>query len=131
TGEGSEGNRVLLYRKPIDLTATAAYSAETDTGGTFQFSYLSAGDYKAIWVDDLNRNRTWDRERERAQPFQREFVSLEEEGNDTLATLYIAQSDTTKPVFQGVGLFSSRRLRMRFSENIELTDSTRIVINDS
>ncbi len=131
TGKGAEGHRVLLYRKPVDLTATAAYSAETDTGGTFQFSYLSPGDYKAIWVDDLNRNRIWDRERERAQPFQREFISLQKAAEDTLETLYIAQSDTTKPVFQGVGLFSSRRLRMRFSENIELTDSTHIVINDS
>lgn len=131
TGSGSEGYRVLLYREPIDLTTTAAYSAETDTGGTFQFSYLSPGDYKAIWVDDLNRNRIWDRERERAQPFQREFVSLQQAGADTLETLYIAQSDTTKPMFQGVGLFNSRRLRMRFSENIELTDSTSIVINDS
>lgn len=131
TGKGSEGKRVLLYRSPVDLTEKANYVSETDTAGTFQFSYLRQGSYKAFWVDDRNRNKIWEPERERAQPFSREIIELEKAGADTLSTLYIANSDTAKPVLQGVGLFSSQRLRMRFSENIELTDSTRLNISDS
>lgn len=131
TGAGREGNRILLYRSPFELDQKADYIAETDTGGVFQFSYLRQGSYKAFWVDDRNRNKIWEPERERAQPFNREVMELEKAGSDTLKTLYIANSDTTKAVLQGIGLFSSRRLRMRFSENIELSDSTELSISDS
>lgn len=131
TGEGNEGNKVLLYRSPVNLEERANYIAETDTAGVFQFSYLRQGTYKAFWVDDRNRNKIWEPEMERAQPFNREFIELEKGEADTLNTLYIADSDTTSPALQGVGLFSSRRLRMRFSESINVTDSTRISIADS
>lgn len=131
TGQGNEGNKILLYRTPIDLEQKANYIAETDTGGVFRFSYLRQGTYKAFWVDDRNRNKIWEPDRERAQPFSREFVELEKAGSDTLSTLYIANSDTTKAILQGVGLFSSQRLRMRFSENVEIVDSTGITIADS
>lgn len=131
TGEGEEGHRVLLYRTPVDLAQPANYIGETDTSGTVHFSYLRQGKYKAFWVDDRNRNKIWDPERERAQPFPEEFVTLQKSGEDTLGTLYIAGSDTSKPVLQGVGLFSSQRLRLRFSENITLTDSSRIRVQDS
>ncbi|MDZ7715280.1 MAG: hypothetical protein U5J95_03625 [Balneolaceae bacterium] len=33
--------------------------------------------------------------------------------------------------FAGVGLFSSQRLRMRFSENIQISDSTAIIMTDT
>lgn len=131
TGEGQEGNRVLLYRTPFELDQKADYIAETDTGGVFQFSYLRQGLYKAFWVDDRNRNKIWESDRERAQPFSRETLELQKAGSDTLSTLYIANADTAKALLQGVGLFSSRRLRMRFSEDIELTDSTALSISDS
>lgn len=131
TGRGEEGNRILLYRTPVDLSQKANYSAQTDTSGSFQFSYLRQGDYKAFWVDDRNRNKIWDRERERAQPFSEEYVLLEEGEQDTLGNIYLANSDTTRPRLQGVGLFSSQRMRMRFSEDIDITDNTAITITDS
>lgn len=131
TGKGEEGNRILLYRDPVDLDKKADYIASTDTSGNFQFSYLSQGRYKAFWVEDRNRNKKWDRESERAQPFAREFVTLEKSATDTLGTVYRTPVDTTKPALQGIGLFSSRRLRMRFSENIKLTDSVAITITDT
>ncbi len=130
TGEGTEGNRVLLYRSPIDLSLPANYIGETDTSGVVNFSYLSEGKYKAFWVDDRNRNKVWDPKQERAQPFKKEFISLKKAGEDTLGSLYIAGSDTSKPVLQGIGLFSSQRLRLRFSENIMLSDSSRLSIRD-
>ena len=131
TGQGNEGNKILLYRTPVNLDQKANYIAETDTAGVFRFSYLRQGTYKAFWVEDRNRNKIWEPERERAQPFSRELIELDKAGSDTLNTLFIANSDTSKAILQGVGLFSNRRLRMRFSENIEITDSTRINIADS
>lgn len=131
TGKGTSGDRVLLYREPFDLTRKADYLAQTDTSGTFNFTYLRQGRYKVFWVNDQNRSKIWEQERERAQPFFRETITLEKAGKDTLRTLYKAGADTTMPKLQGVGLFSTRRMRLRFSENIERTDSSRIVVNDS
>lgn len=131
TGEAFETGRVLLYRTPVDLAERANYTASTDTGGTVQFSYLREGKYKAFWVDDRNRNKIWEPERERAQPFNKEFFQLEKAGSDTMGTVYVTSVDTTRPRLQGVGLFSSRRMRLRFSEDIQLTDSTEINVADS
>lgn len=131
TGKGTDGERVLLYREPYDLSEKASYIATTDTAGTFQFSYLSEGKYKAFWVNDRNRNKIWEPEQEQAQPFSQEFVELGEAADDTLGTVYTTSVDTTQPTLQGIGLFSSQRLRMRFSENIELTDSSSISVTDT
>ena len=131
TGEGNEGRRILLYREPVDLMDKADYIAATDTSGSFQFSYLSEGTYKALWVDDRNRNKVWEAEQERAQPFSTEFIQLEKAEADTLGALFVIAEDTTRPSLQGVGLFSSQRMRMRFSENISLTDSTSITVTDT
>jgi uncharacterized cupredoxin-like copper-binding protein len=131
TGKSKKGQRILLYRKPIDLSKPANYIAESDTGGIVHFSYLSPGIYKAFWVGDRNRDDIWEPKTEMAQPFRKEFVSLKKAGKDTLGTLYIAKSDTSKPEINAVGLFSSRRLRLRFSENIVLTDSTHFILRDS
>lgn len=131
TGERSEGKRILLYREPYDLTKKADYIASTDTSGQFQFSYLPQGKFKLFWVDDRNRNKIWDRQQERAQPFKKEFITLEKGEKDTLGTLFSTSVDTTKPTIQGVGLFSSNRMRMRFSEDITLSDSANIVITDT
>lgn len=131
TGKGTSGDRILLYQTPVDLSQKADYLAQTDTSGSFNFSYLSPGEYKVFWVNDQNRSKIWEKERERAQPFYREMVSLEKAGKDSLGTIYKAVSDTSKPRVQGVGLFSSQRMRLRFSENIQLTDSSNIAINDT
>src|SRR5699024_10674927 len=80
---------------------------------------------------DRNRNKIWERDSERAQPFSQEFITLDEADIDTIGTVYITPVDTTQPILQGVGLFSSQRLRMRFSEDIHLTDSTEIAITDT
>lgn len=131
SGEAHESGRVLLYRTPVDLSERANYAASSDTGGTFQFAYLREGEYKAFWVDDRNRNKIWDREQERAQPFGREFIRLEKAGSDTIGTVYVTSVDTTRPRLQGVGLFSSQRMRLRFSEDISINDSTGLSIVDS
>ena len=131
TGESAEGVKVLLYRSPIDLTEKATYQAQTDTGGVFNFSYLREGTYQALYVDDRNRNKIWDQGSETAQPFSREIIEIEKSGADTLDVLYIVQQDTLAPKLQGVGLFSSNRLRLRYNENIQVDENTSITILDS
>lgn len=131
SGEGDEGERILLYREPYDLSERADYTASTDTAGAFEFSYLPEGRFKVFWVDDRNRNKIWDRGQERAQPFAEEFVTIDKAKEDTIGTLYYTSVDTTKPKLQGVGLFSSQRMRMRFGEDLVLTDSAEITVTDS
>lgn len=130
-GSSLESGKVLLYRSPVDLSKPATYQAETDTGGVFLFSYLREGRYKAIYVDDRNRNKIWDKKGEIALPFSTEFVNLKKAGSDTLEVLYVVRIDTLPPRLQGVGMLSSTRLRLRFNENIKVQESNSIDILDS
>lgn len=130
-GRAADEQRILLYRQPVDLNRRANYQAQTDTSGSFTFSYLAEGTYKALLVDDRNRNKIWDPGMEKAYSFYEEFINLEKEGSDTLDVIYTVREDTTKPVLQGVGLFSQNRMRFRFSEAVQLTDSAAIQISDS
>ncbi|MDZ7773708.1 MAG: Ig-like domain-containing protein [Balneolaceae bacterium] len=131
TGARDAGFRVLLYREPVDFSEPAVYSSETDTSGRFSFAYLGTDSYVPVWVDDRNRNKTWDRGTERAQPFSSPSLQLARGASDTLATLYVAGADTSAPILRGVGLFSRQRLRLRFSENVALREQTRITVTDS
>lgn len=130
-GTGAGDRRVLLYRQPFDLSNKASYEAQTDTGGVFRFSYLADGRYKALLVDDRNRNKTWDRGSESAYPFFDEFITLEKEGSDTLDVIYATQVDSVAPSLQGVGLFSTNRMRLRFSENIRIEEDAELIVQDS
>lgn len=131
SGNGAEGFTVFLYRQPWNLEQKANYTVRTDTGGYFNFSYLAAGNYKPMVVDDRNRNKTWEPSSEIAFPFYREQVSLAAEGKDTLKVLYVTRKDTIAPKLQGVGLFSTNRMRLRFSENMKVQDEAGIHILDS
>jgi hypothetical protein len=130
-GSAQQDLKVLLYRVPEDLTKPATYSAEPDTGGNFSFGYLRGGRYKAIAVDDRNRNKVWDRESESARVFNKEFIALSKNGKDSLDVLYWFDADTIKPKLQAIGLLSSQRLRLRFGEEIRFTPETNISVSDS
>lgn len=131
TGKGQTGITVLLYRTPADFSKPATYSAEPDTGGVFKFGYLREGTYKAIAVNDRNRNKIWDRKSEISRPFNEEFIELSDNGKDTVDVAYWFNADTLKPKLQAVGLLSSQRLRLRFGEEVRFTPETSISINDS
>lgn len=131
TGRAAEEFTVLLYRQPWNLQKRANYSVRTDTGGYFNFNYLAEGNYKAFVVDDRNRNKTWEPSNEIAFPFYREQIALKRADRDTLDVIYVARKDTVAPNLQGVGLFSTQRLRLRFSENMEVRESAEIQIFDS
>ncbi len=131
TGKAATEQKVLLYREPIDFSKKANYQAQTDTGGVFTFSYLAEGRYRALLVDDRNRNKIWDKNSESAYPFFREYISLEKAGKDTLDVIYTTQVDSIAPSLQGVGLFSTNRMRLRFSENVRISEHADLVIADS
>ncbi len=131
TGKGSAGETVLLYKKPFLFTEKGDYSTETDTSGRFTFRYLSEGEYTAIYLEDRNRNKIWDTQSENAQPFPKESVILQKAGSDTLGNVFTVRVDSTAPRLLGVGLLSSRRMRLRFSESIGISDSSYLEIEDS
>ncbi len=129
-GIGKEHARVLLYRVPYDLDRTADYIADADEDGKINFEYLREGRYKAFWVDDRNRNRRWDPPQEAAQPFSEEFVDLDADEEKNLGTLHIMQVDSIPPELIGVGMYNPQRLRMRFDENIEISDTSEVKVTD-
>lgn len=130
-GQKESGNRVFLYRTPADFSERAIYMAETDTSGSIEFSYLSEGNYQAIWIDDINRSRSWDVNREAAQPFSIEEFDLAQGETVDLGTLFISRPDTIAPILEGVGLLSERRLRLRLTEPIRWNDDVEITVLDT
>jgi len=130
-GRVEAGERVFLYREPVDFSRSANYVAQSDTAGIVNFSYLSEGTYSALWVDDINRDRQWNRERERAQPFHVESFFVEQGEEVDLGTIYIQRPDTTAPRLEGVGLLSEERLRLRMSERVVWDNGAELTINDS
>jgi hypothetical protein len=131
TGRGESGRRVFLYREPADFSSRANYVAQSDTSGTISFNYLSNGEYRAIWVEDLNRNRIWDPARESAQPFSENIFRVEQDSVRDLGTLYYSIPDTTAPVIEGVGLLSERRLRLRLSETVNWSNDSYFSVTDT
>ena len=131
TGMGESARRVALYREPINIQAPYNYVAETDTGGYFTFSYLKEGNYKAFYFDDRNRNKIWEPPRELAQSFSMDTVFLEKADTLNIGQLYLQTVDTLAPKLQAVGLFSDKRMRLRFNEDIVLNDTVKISITDT
>lgn len=130
-GSVEAGERVFLFREPIDYTAEANYVAQSDTSGEINFSYLREGTYSAIWVDDLNRDRRWNPERERAQPFHSQTVDILQGEENNIGTIYIQRPDTVSPRLDGVGLLSDVRLRLRLTEEVTWSDDAELTILDS
>ncbi len=131
TGKGTSGDKVLLYRVPVDLTKPAQYIGETDTSGTVTFTYLMKGKYEAFYLDDKNRDNIWEPKLEHAQPFSKQFVTLSTDSLQDLGSLYKVSIDTARPSLLGIGVLSSNRLRLRFSKNVQLNDSVRIQVTDT
>ncbi len=130
-GRGATQQRVFLYREPVNFTEKADYEVTTDTSGAFNFTYLREGEYRALLVHDRNRNKIWDSDTEFAQPFYETTIALAKNGSDTLGTIYVQQVDSLAPQLLGLGLLSTNRLRLRFSESIQLSETPEIHIADS
>lgn len=131
--DGSPGyrNRIFLIDTTRALTAKADYIGEADTAGVVDIGYLSSGTYRVMWVQDINRNRKWEAEREKAQPFRKKYVDIEQGEADSLSTLFINEQDTSRARLQAVGVFSQQRLRLRFSEEIVMQPKTDFSLLDS
>lgn len=126
TGENMTGERILLYRYPVNLGEGADYVGESDTAGVVRFNYLAEGDYLAFWLDDRNRNRRWDRRREAAQPFTVDTVRLEKEADLDIGSIFVVRRDTLPPALQAVGMLSEVRLRLRFSDDVRFDGDSSI-----
>lgn len=131
TGSGQSGWRVFLYREPFDIQERAIYISETDTSGRVEFGYIGEGNYKAFWVNDQNRDRIWDPEREQAQPFYNDTFFISEGDSIEIGTLFVAMPDTISPRIDGVGLLSERRLRLRLSEEIIWDSDSYLSVTDT
>lgn len=130
-GSIDKGATVLLYRYPPSLNKPAEYFGETDTAGVINFSYLKPGRYMAFYLDDRNRNKKWDKSIEHAQPFPEKYVTLTQDSVVNLGTLYVTHVDTVRPNLLGIGVLSTERLRLRFSEPVEMSDSVKAVVQDT
>lgn len=131
TGRGEQARKVVLYREPVDFSQPYNYTAETDTGGYFRFSFLREGAYKAFYFEDRNRNRIWEEQSEKAQPFSLDTLQLSKSDTLEIGELYLQTVDTLAPRLQAVGLFSDRRLRLRFNEDVQILDSAMISVQDT
>jgi len=131
TGRGESGNRIFLYREPFNIEERAVYISETDTAGRVEFGYIGEGSYKAFWVNDQNRDRVWNSERESAQPFYNETFFVSEGDSIYIGTLFISRPDTISPRIDGVGLFSERRLRLRLSEKVIWNPDSYLSVTDT
>lgn len=131
--DGSPGyrNRVFLIDTARALNEQANYIGEADTAGVIDIGHLAPGTYHVMWVQDVNRNRKWEAERENAQPFRQEYVDIEQGVTDSLSTLFVHEEDTSKPRLQAIGVFSEQRLRLRFSKEIVLQPQTEFTLLDS
>ena len=118
TGKGLEGKEVFLFPNTYDVKQKALYRTETDTGGTFRFNYVRETEYSIVHFEDRNRNKIWDSSLESAHAFNIRSLNVQNEVIDTLASIYVMEADTVRPEVLGVGLLSSSRLRIRFSEAI-------------
>lgn len=131
-GINTDNVSVLLYSDSLRLSDPARYVGFPDTSGTVNFNYLSAGTYSAIVLEDINRNRTWDSQREYAQPYKLARFTLADDEPLDLGTIWYARRDTLAARLEAVGQLSSQRLRLRFSRDIVYTPQTTInIINDS
>jgi len=118
TGKGLEGKEVFLFPNTYDVRQKALYRTETDTGGTFRFNYVRETEYSIVHFEDRNRNKIWDSSLESAHAFNIRSFNVQNGVIDTLASIYVMEADTVRPEVLGVGLLSSSRLRIRFSEAI-------------
>jgi len=118
TGKGLEGKEVFLFPNTYDVKQKALYRTETDTGGTFRFNYVRETEYSIVHFEDRNRNKIWDSSLESAHAFNIRSLNVQNGVIDTLASIYVMEADTVRPEVLGVGLLSSSRLRIRFSEAI-------------
>lgn len=130
-GMGESGLRVLLYEQQQALDQPARYVAETDTAGIFRFDYLREGAYRIFWADDNNRNRIIDTDREYYASFPTEFIQLKEDTVAIAPPIFITRDDTTAPALYEVGLLTTNRLNLIFSEPVEYDSLTKAVLTDS
>ncbi len=125
---GEASTAVGLFRQSM-LDQAAVYMAESDTSGMVRFRHVTPGQYVAVLFDDRNRNR-------RIDPGEKHFparvpVTVAADSIYLAGTLVYTAQDTISPTVLGIGLLSSNRLRIRFSEPIRISSVSTIEVEES
>lgn len=126
--QGLAGEKVGLFRDDSN-NRSAIYLAESDTAGLVRFRYVREGEYTARLFDDRNRNRISD-ENEMSVQFPQK-VKITSDSTQFAGHFVISRQDSLPPSLLGVGLLSTDRIRVRFSESVRLNKHSSISIVDS
>ena len=127
-GNGAAGFDVFAYALADSATLDSlperpAYRTQTGDNGRFAFSYLNEQPYFVLALQDRNRNQRPDANEPFAVP-PLPAIAAEEDTTRAAETppWLVANRDTIAPTVQRVRPRSSRRLIVRFSEAIQLTN---------
>jgi hypothetical protein len=119
---------VDVYAYALSRSATAppspfperpAYRTQTSEDGTFTFEYMREQRYYVVALRDNNRNRQPDPPEPFAVP-PRLAIEADSGRSPVSVPWLMARADTLAPRFQRVQPLSQRRLRLSFSEPVEV-----------
>lgn len=116
-GSAVEDGYVFLLEPDADLSSAARYASESDTGGVFQFEYVKPGNYRPVYVRDLNRDRKW-QSREIGRPLSDSLITVTADSISSIPLSYIQIKDNAGPILNGIGLLADDFMRFRFSEEV-------------
>lgn len=128
SGENVSGMDVFAYAvpdsaAPDSLPTRPDYRTQTDDTGTFTFSYLNEQPYFIVALRDLNRNRVLDAIEPFAVPPQPAILA-DSTGAPLDVPWLVTTQDTLRPALERVRSLSSQRLTARFTEAIQLTETS-------
>ncbi len=104
---------------PTPLPERPAYRTQTGGDGTFSFEYMREQRYYVVALKDNNRNQQPDPTEPFAVP-PRLALMADSGQSDVSVPWHMTRVDTLAPRFQRVQPLSRKRLRLSFSEPIEL-----------
>jgi hypothetical protein len=125
---GISGEKIGLFKDDFS-NRSAIYMADSDTAGIVRFRYAREGQYIARLFDDRNRNRIPD-ENEMTVAYP-EPITVVGDSTRFSGHFVISRQDSLPPSLLGVGLLSSERIRVRFSDSIRLNKHSSISIVDT
>ncbi len=127
-GQGVGGVDVFAYAVSDSLTHdphtdAPDYRTQSDDQGRFRFRYLREQPYFVLAVRDLNGNKRLDESEPRGIPAF-PSVTADSTSSEIETPWVLSFQDVDPPVIRRVRALSSGELEVRFSESIELRDTT-------
>lgn len=98
------------------------FRTQTGTDGRFVFSYLPEQSFRIVALEDRNRNRLPDPGEAFAVTPAPTIQAVRADSGLATVPMFITRIDTTPPEIRRIRSLSSRRLQVRFSEPVRLTN---------